>query len=325
MTDLGEEPAERVMEIHSRLSGVERVILAQAREVARQTNQPTPGELAIDGTDPVAYRAGYSDRFMAAWNESLAGDEERRAQPFSYSEDLPENRFFRSNEVRAAVFESDHWDPFTPRQPGYTPIITRPIQVIDVIPMGRTMTDAIAWMEETGFTNAAAGVAEGANAPESDLVATERTQAVVRIAHTLPVSEQILEDEGIVRSYIDMRMPFGVRQKTDSEIINGAGGNSLDGILNRANVQNIDLAKISAADTSVVKPLNQLLKGCTKVKIDGRAIPTHFVLNPYFWEECALSESASGGFYLGNPREGFQARVWGPANRRVGYSRIRRR
>ena len=76
----------------------------------------------------------------------------------------------------------------------------RPIQVVDAFPDGRTGFAQIVYMEETTFTNAAAETAEGALAPEAELVLTERTEPVRKISVFLLVTEEQLEDEAAARS-----------------------------------------------------------------------------------------------------------------------------
>jgi hypothetical protein len=60
------------------------------------------------------------------------------------------------------------------RLPNYVEAATRPIQLLDIIPMFPTDQAAIKYMEETTRTHAAAELAEGAAYAESAFVFTER-------------------------------------------------------------------------------------------------------------------------------------------------------
>ena len=78
-------------------------------------------------------------------------------------------------------------------------------------------------MREKTFTNAAATVLEGAAKPESTLTFEAANAPVRKIAHWLPVTEEMLEDVAQIRSYIDARLRLGVEIEEEDQLLNGTG------------------------------------------------------------------------------------------------------
>lgn len=182
--------------------------------------------------------------------------------------------------------------------------VTRPIQLLDIIPMGRTSMAAIKYMEETTRTHAAAEVAEGAAYPESAFVFTERTATVQKVADSVPVTDEQLEDVPLIESYLNGRLSFGLRQRVDAQSVAGDGtAGTLTGILNTAGIQ----THAKGADTVI----DATFKAMTKVRTVGRAIPTHVIYNPADWERIRLSKDADGNYLYGPPSQTGEARIFG--------------
>ena len=149
-------------------------------------------------------------------------------------------------------------------------------------------------------------VAEGAAAPESTLKLEQQETFVRKIATHIPVTREEMEDEPQVESYLNETVPFMVRQATDKAALMGDGeGTNIRGLLNITGIQDIDWGAARA------KPLNTLRKAKTLIRVGGRAMATHYVLNPSVWDDTVLSESNAGGYYYGSPQNDFTERVWG--------------
>ena len=224
-----------------------------------------------------------------------------------------------AQEFRAATFDTDAWDPFVTRQPGYVPSITQPLSVSDIITMIMTNRDAVEWMEETSNVPAAAETLENVAVSEAEYGLTMRTQPVRRIGHFLPVTEEAMADEPRVRGYLDYVMPLGVKQRLDQQIIQGnETGANLGGILKNAAqaAPGTDLFDIPGAAVGITKPWNVLLDAQYRVRqhgmgILGMQIPSHALLHPSIYLECLRSESSSGGYYVGGPQTAMLNNAWG--------------
>jgi len=117
------------------------------------------------------------------------------------------------------------------RQEGVVADPDRPTHVRQFIASGTTTSNTIRYIEETGFNNAAAPVAEGTDKPESDIDLEAKDAPVRLIAHTMRVSKQMLDDISYLASYLGQRARYGIRLEEDDQILYGDGtGENLTGI-----------------------------------------------------------------------------------------------
>jgi HK97 family phage major capsid protein len=196
------------------------------------------------------------------------------------------------------------WAPETTRTGRVVDKALRPVQVTDIIPQGSTSQAAVVYMEETTATNAAAETAEGGAYPESALALTEQSSNVRKITTWLPVTDEQLEDEAQAQGYVDRRLPFFLRQRLDSQILNGNGtAPNLRGLINVVGIQ----TQAKGAD-----PIpDAVYKAMVKVRVTGRAMPNAVVFNPFDWQIVRLLRTADGLYIWGNPSEAGPERIWG--------------
>lgn len=182
--------------------------------------------------------------------------------------------------------------------------VTRPIQLMDLIPGGTISQAVYKHMLETTRTDNSAETAEGGTYKESQFVLTEQSQTVEKITNSIPVTDEQLEDESAVSSYLDNRIRFGIRQRLDSQLINGDGVTpNLEGILNVTGIQ----TRARAGD-----PIpDALYKALTLIRVTGRATPSAFVMHPNDWQDVRLLRTADGVYIWGNPDIAGVERMWG--------------
>lgn len=196
------------------------------------------------------------------------------------------------------------WAPESTRAPGFVEGVTRPIQLLDIIPVFPIGQDQYVYMEETTRTHGAAAAAEGAAYGESAFAFTEKTSPVKKITDSLPVTDEQLEDVVQVQGYINGRLNFGVRQKLDQLCVNGDGvGANLRGIKNVAGIQTLAKGANPVMDA--------FFKAMTNVRLIGRAIPTHHVMHPLNWQDIRLTKTPDGVYIFGAPTEAGPERLWG--------------
>ena len=180
----------------------------------------------------------------------------------------------------------------------------RPIQVIDTIPPGTTSQAAIVYMEETTVTTAAAERSESAAYAESTLALTEQSVTVRSIGTSLPVTDEQLADVAEVRSYLNMRLGFLVRQRLDLQVLVGDGSapnisgiNDFTGLLTQA------IAGDNVPDA--------FYKAMRQVRVTGRAFPSVVYIHPTDWQGVRLLRTDDGLYIWGNPSEAGTLRLWG--------------
>lgn len=194
--------------------------------------------------------------------------------------------------------------PDSIRMPGFVEAVTRPIQLLDILPMGRTSQNAVPYMEETTRIHAAAETAEGATFAEDEFVFTERTTPVRKITTSIPVTDEQLEDVPMMEGYINNRLPFSLRQRLDRQCAVGDGiGVNLRGILNTPGI----LTQAKGADPI----MDAFYKAMVKIRLQGRAMPTHHNIHPLDLQEIRLTRTADGIYIYGSPVEAGPTRLWG--------------
>jgi HK97 family phage major capsid protein len=187
---------------------------------------------------------------------------------------------------------------------GFVEAVTRPIQLLDIMPMNRTSSENVVYMEETTRTHAAAEKAEGTTYAESTFAFTERTSAVSKITDSLPVTDEQLEDVPMIEGYINGRLLFGLRQRLDYQIQLGNGTPpNLRGIKNVVGIQ----TQAKGTDPTP----DAFFKAMTLLRVTGRVMPTHHIIHPSDWEEIRLLRTADGVYIWGSPSEAGIERMWG--------------
>lgn len=211
---------------------------------------------------------------------------------------------FQTIGTKALMSIAAGYAPEALRLPGFVEAVTRPVQLLDIIPMGSTMKDSVPYMEETTRTHAAAETAEGAAFAESAFAFTERTSPVRKITDSVPVTDEQLEDEPFIMGYINGRLVFGIRQRFDRQALIGDGlGTNLRGLKNTVGIQ----TQAKGADPVP----DAFFKAMTKIRVTGRSIPTHHVMHPNDWQNVRLLRTADGVYIWGNPSEAGPERLWG--------------
>ena len=195
----------------------------------------------------------------------------------------------------------------TDYQAGIVPLLFKRLTIADLLASGTTTSNSVTYMKETTFTNAAAAVSEGGAKPESTLVFDQVSDLVAKIAHWLPITDEMLEDVAQARSYIDARLMLGVSQAEEDQLLNGSGtAPAMTGLLNRsglttATVRSGSVTNADAIFTAMMATFNASF-----------VMPSGIVMNPANWQTTQLSKDGEGRYYGSGPFAGPQAPVlWG--------------
>jgi HK97 family phage major capsid protein len=190
------------------------------------------------------------------------------------------------------------------RVPGIIQGPDRPFTIRDLIMPGRTSSNAIEYVRESGFQNMAAPVGETLSKPQSDLSFELITTTVKTIAHWFRASKQVLADVPLLQSYIDGRAIYGLKYVEENQILAGNGtGQNLLGLIPQATPFNEALRK--SGDTKI----DLLRRAILQVRIaEYRA--SAIVLNPVDWADMELAKDSTGSYIWVNVQEGGQPRMW---------------
>lgn len=207
-------------------------------------------------------------------------------------------------ELKTLLTTATGWTPDVVRGPRLVDFATPTPTLIDFIPTVPTSQTAVAYMEETTYTNAAVEVGEGLIKPEAALAFTEKTSLVRKIAVFLPVTDEQLEDIPRLTAILDNRLGFMVKQRLGTQILVGTGaGITLRGVLNVAGIQT------QAVGTDPVP--DAVYKAMVKIMVTGQAMPDLVVFNPLDWQDVRLLRTADGIYIWGAPMDTGPTRIWG--------------
>ncbi|MEE4947070.1 phage major capsid protein [Pseudomonas alliivorans] len=191
------------------------------------------------------------------------------------------------------------------RVPGIVTSPDREFTIRDLIMPGRTASNAIEYVRETGFQNmAAAQAGEGAAKAQSDISFGLVTTTVKTIAHWFRASKQVLSDIPLLQSYINGRAIYGLKYKEEEQLLAGDGtGQNLLGLIPQATLFNETLRK--TGDTKI----DTLRRAILQVRIaEYRA--SAIALNPIDWADIELTKDANGSYIWVNVQEGGAQRLW---------------
>lgn len=167
------------------------------------------------------------------------------------------------------------------------------VRVKDLLGRFPTTSNAIEYVKENAYTNAASPTAETISKPESALTFTIESLPVRTLAHWLPCSVQIVQDFAGLQQFVETRLIDGLEDIEDHELMNGDGtGQHLSGLSSEATAY--DTARNVSGDTSIDK-INHAISQLEELK----AAPTGVILNPRDWRKITLLKEESGGANTG--------------------------
>lgn len=211
------------------------------------------------------------------------------------------------SEMKATMMTTSGWAPYptlSPRPPLLTPM-QEPV-VADLIPQDDTNQPAILYYEETTFVEGADFVAQGGTKPEAALGLELRTQPVVKIAVTLPITEEQIMDVPQVRGYIDQRLTLMVKRKEEFGLLDGTGVSpQLRGFHNVPGIGSITRGALEDNPDTILRAITDVNS------IQGYANVTGIIMNPLQWLAIRLLRTKTGDYIWGHPSQVGPATLWG--------------
>jgi HK97 family phage major capsid protein len=165
-----------------------------------------------------------------------------------------------------------------------------------------TSANAVDYVRENVFTNAAAETAEGAAKPESSITTSLITEPVATIAHWLKISKQLAADNAALAAYINTRLIYGVNLRVENQIISGNG--TAPNMSGFAKSGNFTAHGYTAASISALGLAANRFDLIGKMIGDSQAgdFPADaIIVNPTDWWTMRLSKDSQGRYLLGDP------------------------
>ena len=191
------------------------------------------------------------------------------------------------------------------RLPGIDQQPKQRLFIRDLIAPGRTESNTIYWVQQTGFTNNAATVAENTKKPYSDITFAEKITPVRTIAHLFKAAKQILDDMPQLQSTIDAELRYGLKYVVEQEILFGDGtGTHLNGIVPQASAY---AAAFSVANQSGIDDLRLAMLQAQLARFPASGHVLHFI----DWAKIELTKDSLGRYILANPAALTGPTLWG--------------
>lgn len=211
---------------------------------------------------------------------------------------IPVNAALISSGVAEGVVEPQ-------RLPGIDTAPKQRLFIRDLIAPGRTSSPAIFWVQQTGFTNKAAVVAENTTKPYSAIAFATKITPVTTIAHMFKASKQILDDFAQLQSTVDAEMRYGLKYVEEQEILFGDGtGVHLHGIVPQASAFS---AEFRVEQQNGIDDLRLAMLQAQLARFPASGHVLHFI----DWAKIELTKDTLGRYILANPSGLTGPTLWG--------------
>lgn len=196
-------------------------------------------------------------------------------------------------------------------EPQRLPMIPGTMQrltIRDLLTWGRTTSNSLEYVRESGFTNNADVVSENpaAKKPESSITFELDSAPVATIAHILYASKQVLDDAAMLASYVDGRLRYGLKLKEEAQLLNGSGVSlNITGLMTAAT--SYSNPGVTVAFETAIDRLRLALLQVTLAEYEADGI----VLSPIDWCAIELTKKTDNGYLFTSPTGMVTPGLWG--------------
>jgi len=195
-----------------------------------------------------------------------------------------------------------------PQRVGMVQPLTQRLFLRDLLAAGRTVSNSIEFVRETGFTNNANVVSENpANPkPQSNISFELDSAPVATIAHWIIATKQVLADVPMLQSYINGRLMYGLKLKEETQLLKGSGvGLNINGIWTQATAYanpGVTVQNETSIDRLRIAMLQVVL-----AELD----PDGIVLSPIDWTTIELLKNTQDNYLFTQPQGIARPTLWG--------------
>lgn len=188
-------------------------------------------------------------------------------------------------------------------QPGIVAGAFRRFRLEDLLVRMPCTSDAVQYVRENVFTNAAAETTEASALPESSITTTLVTEPVATVGHWLKISRQLAADNKALAVYINLRLRYGVDLRVENQIFAGNGiAPNMSGMTKAGNftAHGYTAAALTSAGLDPAKRFDLIGKIIGDMEANDYYADV-IMLNPADWWTMRLTKDAQGRYLLGDP------------------------
>lgn len=190
---------------------------------------------------------------------------------------------------------------FSDRRPNIIEGAFRVFTLEDLMTRLPTSSNAIDYVKENVFTNAAAEAAEGVARGQSSITFVPGQMPVSTISHWIKISRQLAMDNSAMAAYINRRMVYGVDLKVENQIVAGTGVAQISGLTAAGNyvAHGYTAALLTAAGLANNRfdLIGKMIGDCAAADAPAEVI----ILNTVDWWTLRLAKDSTGRYILGDP------------------------
>ncbi len=210
-----------------------------------------------------------------------------------------------SASIRAIVTEgrgdsSSSTMPSNPERRGIVGPVLPPLNLIQVLPSRPTTSDAVEHVRLNVTGDAAQQVKEGDEKAELDFDGTLVRADIITVAGHTTASKQVLSDNDALQNQIDLVIRSKVMSKLEDHILNGQGGDDIEGLLRLATVM---------VPSITTTPADRIGETVTAMRANGYN-PNVIVMNVWDWLKLGITKDADGNYQFGSPLSPAGMTLW---------------
>lgn len=221
--------------------------------------------------------------------------------------EIPGSLGFKVNTGFIAESEGDNADVIATnptRVPGYMGPVEQPLTIAALFGSGTvTSGNSVVVVREVATDNNTAVVAEGDPKPASYFELDPETLTLEKLATMLTVSDEILEDETALASYLNNRLAFFVRQAEEARLMTRL-------------LATPGIGAAAAVDIGGDNDFDAIMAGIVDVRVNGGAEPDALVIHPIDFARASIRRAVGGdgAYFSGGPYSPPLQNPWGLPN-----------
>jgi HK97 family phage major capsid protein len=183
--------------------------------------------------------------------------------------------------------------------PGVVAKLAQPLVLEDLLSSAQATVNTVRYVVEGTATSGAQGVGEGQVKPESTLAFSTIDEPVKKIATSIVISDELLDDAPAVSQFVNGELIRFCNIEVERQLLRGtASGNEVQGLLTSRNVP------VYTAGTALGNIAEQLFKAANSMRGSAFIEPEWFVVSPTDYEKLRLLKDTNGQLYFGGPNVG---------------------